>query len=52
MFRFFGHEACGVSAPWPGIEPVPPESQGKVLTTELPGKFLYHSFFTFKQLNI
>ena len=23
-FGFFGHEACGILAPWPGIEPTPP----------------------------
>ena len=38
MFCFFGHEACGVLAPWPGIEPTPPALEGKVLTTGPPGK--------------
>ena len=37
MFRFFGHEACGVLAPQPGIEPAPPALEGEVLTTGLPG---------------
>ena len=32
----FGPDACGVLAPWPGIEPSPPALQGKVLTTGLP----------------
>ena len=33
MFWFFGCEACGILAPWPGIEPVPPALEGEVLTT-------------------
>ena len=40
MFWFFGHEACGVLVPQPGIEPTPPALEGKVLTTGLPGKSL------------
>ena len=36
---FFGHEACGIFASWPGIEPTSPELEGKILTTGLPGKF-------------
>ena len=24
MFLFFSHEVCGISAPWPGIEPATP----------------------------
>ena len=35
---FFGHEVCGILTSWPGIEPTPPELEGKVLTTRLPGK--------------
>ena len=35
MFWFFGHEACGIIVPQPGIEPVPPALEGKVLTTGL-----------------
>ena len=35
---FFGKEACGILAPWPGIEPTLPALQGKVLTTGPPGK--------------
>ena len=38
MFWFFGHEACGILAPRPGIEPAPPALEGEVLTTGLPGK--------------
>ena len=43
MFVFFGSEARGVLVPWPGIEPVYPALEGKVLTTGPPGK----SPFTF-----
>ena len=35
---WFGHEACRILAPHPGIEPTPPELEGGILTTELPGK--------------
>ena len=38
MFWFFGQEACGILAPWPGFKPAPPALEGKVLTTGLPGK--------------
>ena len=40
MFQFFGHEASGILAPWPGIEPIPPALEGEILTTGLPGKSL------------
>ena len=40
MFWFFGPEACGILAPWPGIEPAPPALEGEVLTTGPPGKSL------------
>ena len=33
--------ACGTLAPQPGIEPVPPALEGKVLTLGPAGKFLY-----------
>lgn len=33
LFGFFGHEACGISAPWPGIEPVPSTLEDKVSAT-------------------
>ena len=38
MFCFFGREACGILAPWPGIEPMPPALVGEVLTTRPAGK--------------
>ena len=40
MFWFSGHEACGILAPQPGMEPTPHALEGKVLTTGLPGKSL------------
>ena len=40
FFFFFGHKACGISAPQPEIEPENPVLEGKVLTTGLPGKSL------------
>ena len=40
MFWFFGHKACGILAPQPGIKPTPPALEGKVLTTGPPGKSL------------
>ena len=39
MFWFFGYEAYGILAPWPGIEPIPSALEGEVLTTGPPGKF-------------
>ena len=38
LFYFFGLEACGVSAPEPGLEPAPPAFEGEVLTTGSPRK--------------
>ena len=43
-FWFFGCEACGILAPWPGIEPLPPLLKGEVLTTGPPGKSLTDCF--------
>ena len=40
MFWFFGHEACGIPAPHPGIKPVPPALAGQVLMTGPPEKSL------------
>lgn len=37
-FFFFGHAACGISAPQPGIEPTFPVLEGKDLTPELSEK--------------
>ena len=45
MFCFFGHEACGILAPQPGIKPTLPEWEGKVLTTGPPGKPLKSYIF-------
>ena len=42
MFWFFGTEACRILVPRPGIEPVPPALEGKVLTTGPPGKSLWY----------
>ena len=33
MFWFFGHEACGIGAPSPGVEHSPFALEGEVLTT-------------------
>ena len=40
MFWFFGLEARGILAPWPGIEPAPPALEGEALTTGPRGKSL------------
>ena len=32
-FGFFGHEACGILVPWPGIEPLIPALEGRFLAT-------------------
>ena len=34
----FGHEACGIFTPQPGIKPKPPALEGEVLTTGSSGK--------------
>ena len=39
-FWLFGHEACGILAPQPGIEPAPPPLEGDVLAIGPPGKSL------------
>ena len=38
LFWFFGHEACGIPAPWPGFEPTPPVLEAEVLTPGLLGR--------------
>ena len=48
---FFGHEACGILAPRPGIEPTVPALGGEVLTTGLLGESLY-TFFLEQGLQI
>ena len=40
MFWFFGPEVCRILAPQPGLEPIPPELEGEVLTTGPSGKSL------------
>ena len=40
MFWFFGHEACGILAPQPGMEPTPSALEGEMPTTRLPGTLL------------
>ena len=37
----FSHKVCGISAPWPGIQPTAPVLEGIVLTTGPPGKSLH-----------
>ena len=41
MFGCLGHEACGILAPRPRVEPTPPALEGEVLTSRLPGRSLY-----------
>ena len=36
LLLFYGHKACGILAPRPGIEPVAPALEGEVLTTGPP----------------
>ena len=43
MFWFFDHEACGILAPWPRIEPSPPALEDEALTTGPPPKSLGHT---------
>ena len=38
MFWFFGHAACVILSPQPGIEPALLALEGEVLTTGPPGK--------------
>ena len=44
-FCFFGHEACGILAFRPGIQPTSPASEGDILTSGPPGKSLYFAAF-------
>ena len=37
MFWSFGHEAHGILAPRPGVEPAPSALEGEVLTSGPPG---------------
>ena len=47
MFWFFGHEACGILVPQPGVKPTPPALEGEVLTTGPPGKSPDLHFYSF-----
>ena len=38
LFYFFVQEACGILAPWAGIEPISIALEDEVLTTGPPGK--------------
>ena len=38
MFWFFDHEACGILASQPGMEPTSPALDSEVSTTEVLGK--------------
>ena len=40
MFQFFICKACGILAPWTGIESALPAPEGEILTTGPPGKSL------------
>ena len=42
FFFFSGHEACGIPAPQPGVEPTLPTLVGEVSTTGPPGKSPQH----------
>jgi len=46
MFWCFGHEACGILAPWSEVRPEPPALQGKVLmpgpSGKLPSRLILH----------
>ena len=41
---FLGQDACRILASQPGFEPAAPASEGKVLTTGLPGKSPLYTF--------
>ena len=43
MLWFFGHEACEILAPWPGIKLCAFEDE--VLTTGLPAKSLFSTLY-------
>ena len=45
LFRLFGSEAGGSSAPLPGTEPALPALEGEILTTGLPAKSLEVGIF-------
>ena len=43
-FWFFGHQACGILASQPGVEPVSPALEGKLLTLVCQGSLFSVSF--------
>ena len=49
---YFGHEACGMLSPWPGIKPASPVLEGEVLTTSPQGESqergFHNSVFLFR----
>ena len=52
IFHFFGPKAYEILAPQPGIKPVPPSLEGKVLTTGPPGKCPYLYFKPIQKLSV
>ena len=42
MFCFFGHEARGILAPHPGMEPAPPTWKGEALNPWTTSEILKH----------
>ena len=44
LFFLFGCMACGISVPWPGIEPMPPAVEAQSPNQGSPGKSLKPSF--------
>ena len=43
MFCFFGHEARGILAPQPGMEPAPPTWEGEALNPWTTSEILKHT---------
>jgi len=48
-FWIWGHKACGILGPQPGVKPVSPALEVEVLTTGLPRK---SQLFLFKKCSI
>ena len=46
MIWSFGHKACGILVPPPGMEPAPPALEGEVLIPGTPGKSPKYFFLT------
>ena len=53
MIWSFGHKACGILVPPPGMEPAPPALEGEVLIPGTPGKspkyFFFNKWFLLKK---